>query len=106
MLVASASVRVHVLVLSSAATAAGLLEVIIAVGGEDDKVVLRSVESYDVTTRQWRTLACLPYAVSKHGLVVSGKFNVSVRVQHVLRVHHVPMSAQPCTSACTRIPCV
>ena len=72
-LVTSSEVRVRVLVLSSATVAAGLLEVIIAVGGEDDKVVLRSVESYDVTTRQWRTLACLPYAVSKHGLVVSGE---------------------------------
>ena len=81
-LVFIAPVRVHVyLVLSSStATAAGLLEVIIAVGGEDDKVVLRSVESYDVTTRQWRTLACLPYAVSKHGLVVSGESNVCASV--------------------------
>ncbi|XP_078612132.1 kelch-like protein 24 [Branchiostoma floridae x Branchiostoma japonicum] len=50
----------------------GTVEVIIAVGGEDDKVVLRSVESYDPTMGQWRTLACLPFAVSKHGLVVSG----------------------------------
>ena len=50
-----------------------MLEVIIAVGGEDDKVVLRSVESYEVSTAQWRTLACLPFAVSKHGLVVNGK---------------------------------
>ncbi|KAK7792616.1 hypothetical protein R5R35_009149 [Gryllus longicercus] len=46
--------------------------VIVAVGGEDDKVVLRSVECYDPITRHWRTLACLPFAVSKHGLVASG----------------------------------
>ena len=45
---------------------------IIAVGGEDDKVVLRSVESFDPQTHHWRTLACLPFAVSKHGLVVTG----------------------------------
>lgn len=35
--------------------------------------MLRSVECYDPTTRIWRPLSCLPYAVSKHGLVVSGK---------------------------------
>ena len=46
---------------------------IIAVGGEDDKVVLRSVESFDPHTNHWRTLSCLPFAVSKHGLVVTGK---------------------------------
>ncbi|XP_002730985.1 kelch-like protein 24 [Saccoglossus kowalevskii] len=50
----------------------GTIEVIVAVGGEDDKVVLRSVESYDPQKDQWKTLACLPFAVSKHGLVVSG----------------------------------
>lgn len=43
------------------------------VGGEDDKVVLRSVESFDPLTNQWKSLACLPFAVSKHGLVVSGE---------------------------------
>lgn len=43
------------------------------VGGEDDKVVLRSVESFDPITSQWKSLACLPFAVSKHGLVVSGE---------------------------------
>ena len=51
---------------------AGTMEVIIAVGGEDDKVVLRSVESFDPLTQHWKTLACLPFAVSKHGLVVTG----------------------------------
>ncbi|XP_061605996.1 kelch-like protein diablo [Phyllopteryx taeniolatus] len=49
----------------------GTSEVIIAVGGEDDKVVLRSVESFDPVTNKWRDHACLPFAVSKHGLVVS-----------------------------------
>nr|XP_046272277.1 kelch-like protein 20 isoform X2 [Scatophagus argus] len=49
----------------------GTAEVIVTVGGEDDKVVLRSVESFDPVTSQWRNLACLPFAVSKHGLVVS-----------------------------------
>ena len=51
---------------------AGTMEVIIAVGGEDDKVVLRSVESFDPGSHSWRTLACLPFAVSKHGLVATG----------------------------------
>ena len=41
--------------------------------GEDDKVVLRSVEYWDPSTRIWKTLNCLPFAVSKHGLVVSGQ---------------------------------
>uniref|UniRef100_A0A1A7YXF9 BTB domain-containing protein n=1 Tax=Iconisemion striatum TaxID=60296 RepID=A0A1A7YXF9_9TELE len=49
----------------------GTAEVIVTVGGEDDKVVLRSVESFDPLTNQWKNLACLPFAVSKHGLVVS-----------------------------------
>ena len=51
----------------------GTAEVIVTVGGEDDKVVLRSVESFDPLTNQWKSLACLPFAVSKHGLVVSGE---------------------------------
>ncbi|KAJ8413706.1 hypothetical protein AAFF_G00082130 [Aldrovandia affinis] len=50
----------------------GTADVIVTVGGEDDKVVLRSVESFDPVTSQWKSLACLPFAVSKHGLVVSG----------------------------------
>lgn len=52
---------------------AGTAQVIVSVGGEDDKVVLRSVEFWDPSTRLWKTLACLPFAVSKHGLVVSGQ---------------------------------
>ena len=51
----------------------GLQEVIVTVGGEDDKVVLRSVECFDFSTHLWSTLACLPFAISKHGLVVSGE---------------------------------
>lgn len=39
------------------------MQVIVAVGGEDDKVVLRSVECYDPISRQWHTLASLPFAV-------------------------------------------
>ncbi len=53
---------------------AASMEVIIAVGGEDDKVVLRSVESFDPRNHSWKTLACLPFAVSKHGLVVTGLY--------------------------------
>lgn len=51
-------------------------DVIISVGGEDDKVVLRSVEMFEVETCQWQPLACLPFAISKHGLVVSGRGEV------------------------------
>lgn len=51
---------------------AGTTQVIVSVGGEDDKVVMRSVEFWDPITTVWKTLACLPFAVSKHGLVVSG----------------------------------
>ncbi|XP_026181602.1 kelch-like protein diablo isoform X2 [Mastacembelus armatus] len=49
----------------------GTIEVIVTVGGEDDKVVLRSVECFDPVSLNWKNLACLPFAVSKHGLVVS-----------------------------------
>lgn len=34
-----------------------------AVGGEDEKVVLRSVECYCVKSHTWRSMACLPFAV-------------------------------------------
>lgn len=50
----------------------GYMEVIICVGGEDDKVVLRSVEMFDPDTCRWKPLACLPFAISKHGMVSSG----------------------------------
>lgn len=49
-------------------------EVIVAVGGEDDKVVLRSVETFDPNTLTWKPLACLPFAISKHGIVSAGLF--------------------------------
>lgn len=58
---------------TSVTMATATAEVIVTVGGEDDKVVLRSVESFDPVTNQWKNLACLPFAVSKHGLVVSGE---------------------------------
>ena len=63
--------------LSLIVTVTGTAEVIVTVGGEDDKVVLRSVESFDPLTGQWKSLACLPFAVSKHGLVVSGEEEVA-----------------------------
>ncbi|KAL1129253.1 hypothetical protein AAG570_013782 [Ranatra chinensis] len=50
-----------------------LFEVIVTVGGEDDKVVLRAVECYCPVTMTWKSLAPLPFAISKHGLVASGK---------------------------------
>ena len=52
----------------------GYMEVIICVGGEDDKVVLRSVEMFDPDTCRWKPLSCLPFAISKHGMVSSGKY--------------------------------
>ena len=70
------------------------IEVIIAVGGEDDKVVLRSVESFDPQTNHWRTLACLPFAVSKHGLVVTGKQLCYDKLQTV-RINNQPMKEFP-----------
>ena len=51
----------------------GFVEVVVAVGGEDDKVVLRSVETFDPNTLTWKPLACLPFAISKHGLVSVGR---------------------------------
>ncbi|XP_078274655.1 kelch-like protein 24 isoform X2 [Rhinoraja longicauda] len=50
----------------------GVSELIVVAGGEDDKVILRSVESFDPIKRHWNCLACLPCAISKHGLVASG----------------------------------
>ncbi|XP_065223954.1 kelch-like protein diablo [Planococcus citri] len=55
---------------------ANVVQVIVAVGGEDDKVVLRSVECFSPTSGMWYTLASLPFAISKHGLVASGKNNL------------------------------
>ena len=42
---------------------AGTAQVIVSVGGEDDKVVLRSVEYWDPCTNIWKQLAALPFAV-------------------------------------------
>ena len=42
---------------------AGTAQVIVSVGGEDDKVVLRSVEYWDPCTNVWKQLAALPFAV-------------------------------------------
>ncbi|KAL4239391.1 hypothetical protein ACF0H5_000208 [Mactra antiquata] len=52
----------------------GYMEVIVCMGGEDDKVVLRSVEMFDPETLRWKPLACLPFAISKHGIVSSGDY--------------------------------
>lgn len=40
-----------------------MLQVIVAVGGEDNKLVLRSVECFDPLAHSWRSLSCLPFAV-------------------------------------------
>ncbi|XP_046398466.1 kelch-like protein diablo isoform X2 [Ischnura elegans] len=50
-------------------------QVVLAVGGEDDKVVLRTVECFSPSSGEWRALDCLPFAISKHGLVSSGSSN-------------------------------
>lgn len=52
---------------------AELVDVIVCAGGEDDRVVLRCVEGFDPTANQWASLGNLPFAVSKHGSVVTGK---------------------------------
>ncbi|XP_037094385.1 kelch-like protein diablo [Pollicipes pollicipes] len=52
---------------------ADLIDVIVCAGGEDDRVVLRSVEGFDPVCKQWASLENLPFAVSKHGAVVTGK---------------------------------
>lgn len=39
------------------------VQVIVAVGGEDNKLVLRSVECFDPLAHSWRSLSCLPFAV-------------------------------------------
>ncbi|XP_055345791.1 kelch-like protein 2 [Paramacrobiotus metropolitanus] len=51
----------------------GFAEVIVCVGGEDDKVVLRSVECFNPLNSQWCHLKSLPQAVSKAGLVITGE---------------------------------
>jgi len=58
---------------TKARRSAGTVQVVVSVGGEDDKVVLRSVEYWDPGTKIWKTLNCLPFAVSKHGVVASGQ---------------------------------
>lgn len=77
---------ISLLFLSNVVTATGTAEVIVAVGGEDDKVVLRSVESFDPVTSQWKNLACLPFAVSKHGLVVSGEESLESKIKTVSKL--------------------
>ncbi|KAK7593017.1 hypothetical protein V9T40_007769 [Parthenolecanium corni] len=57
---------------------ANMMDVIVAVGGEDDKVVLRSVECFCPSSNAWYTLTSLTFAISKHGVVVSGKNNLYV----------------------------
>lgn len=67
----------------------GLLEVLVTVGGEDDKVVSRSVDCFDPKGKIWLKLESLPLAVSKHGLVVSGKF------LHILGLSKVETNFSP-----------
>jgi len=51
----------------------GKAKVILTVDREDDMVVLRSVGSFDLVTNRWNSLSCPPFAVSRHGLAVSGE---------------------------------
>lgn len=50
-----------------------MVDVVVLVGGEDDKVVLRNVDCYAHSSRSWLSLASLPYAVSKHGVTSTGQ---------------------------------
>ncbi|XP_043247543.1 kelch-like protein diablo isoform X2 [Amphibalanus amphitrite] len=52
---------------------AELVDVIVCAGGEDDRVVLRCMEGFNPADGQWASLGNLPFAVSKHGAVVTGK---------------------------------
>ncbi len=45
------------------------LEALVIIGGEDDSVVLRSVDAYFPSLDRWFPLQCSPYALSKHGIV-------------------------------------
>ncbi len=49
------------------------LEALVIIGGEDDSVVLRSVDAYFPLIDRWFPLQCSPYALSKHGTVSAGK---------------------------------
>ena len=60
---------------------AGTAQVIVSVGGEDDKVVLRSVEYWDPCTNIWKQLACLPFAVR---LVIMGNLWNAMHILHLV----------------------
>ena len=49
------------------------LEALVIIGGEDDSVVLRSVDAYFPSIDRWFPLQCSPYALSKHGIVSAGR---------------------------------
>ncbi|XP_064476513.1 kelch-like protein 2 [Ornithodoros turicata] len=49
-----------------------MVDVIVVVGGEDEKVVLRNVDCFNPQTGTWIGLTSLPFAVSKHGVAVTG----------------------------------
>lgn len=50
-----------------------LADVVVVVGGEDEKVVLRNVDCFNPQTGTWMSLSSLPFAVSKHGVAVTGQ---------------------------------
>ncbi|XP_022244381.1 kelch-like protein 18 isoform X2 [Limulus polyphemus] len=50
----------------------GVVDMVVLSGGEDDKVMLKTVECFDPGLVVWHSLQCLPFAVSKHGMVVTG----------------------------------
>ncbi len=51
------------------------LEALIIVGGEDDRLILRTVEAYFPLINRWIPLQCSPYALSKHA-TVAGTFKI------------------------------
>ena len=71
---------------------AGTAQVIVSVGGEDDKVVLRSVEYWDPCNNIWKQLACLPFAV-RYSLVnlVVAKFYYAISCA-IIQLLNVPGS--------------
>jgi hypothetical protein len=49
------------------------LEALIIVGGEDERLILRTVDAYFPQINRWLPLQCSPYALSKHGTVAGGE---------------------------------
>ncbi|CAF1104954.1 unnamed protein product [Didymodactylos carnosus] len=53
-------------------TCTELTEILVFLGGEDERVVVRGVEVFNPDKDEWKKLQCLPFAVSKHSVCCSG----------------------------------